>query len=253
MVTHRALILTLSLAGFMLVATAAGGWPQETLSAKPDAAGTIHVSRGDTELAVIELSAHGPGWQHAPQATATAEASPLPGQTGQRFVGTLPIPNTEGGAIHYTETVTPLPKGLRIEYEVTMAGPAKLNGLQVSVYLPVAVFGGREVMITSPQADPQVTGLPEEQQTGQIWGGSGAKIEAAADTDDAVMMELRAATDVLIQDLRQWEHPVYEIRFPAIMADQGRDMSPDDRFHLDLTVTFAAPVRLEPASAAGAP
>ena len=39
--------------------------------------------------------------------------------------------------------------------------------------------------------------------------------------------------------------PVFEIRFPAIMEDQGRDMAADDRFHLDLTVTFAAPVKLE--------
>jgi hypothetical protein len=29
------------------------------------------------------------------------------------------------------------------------------------------------------------------------------------------------------------------------MEDQGREMSAEDRFHLDLTVTFAAPVQLE--------
>jgi hypothetical protein len=44
--------------------------------------------------------------------------------------------------------------------------------------------------------------------------------------------------------MRQWDNPVYEIRFPAIMEDAGREVAAGDRFHLDLTVTFAAAVGL---------
>ena len=228
-------------------------WAQEALVARPQATGMVQVSRGDGELAVIELNAHGPGWQHASQASAAAGFSALPEGAGTRFVGSLPIPNTEGGAIQYTQTVTPLPRGLRIEYDLSMAQAMRLNGLQVSVNLPVARYGGAEVMISQPHGQAQIAGLPAQPREGaaQIWSGQGARIEAAQGTAEAVTVELRAATDVVIQDLRQWESEVFEIRFPAIMEDAGRAVAAGDRFHLDLTVSFAAPVTLEAPRAGG--
>ncbi|HCA46360.1 MAG TPA: hypothetical protein DEP45_03075 [Armatimonadetes bacterium] len=69
-------------------------------------------------------------------------------------------------------------------------------------------------------------------------------MESAAGTADAVSIQLRAPTNVVIQDLRQWEQPVYEVRLPAIMQDPGRQMTADDHFHLDLVVAFAEPVEL---------
>jgi len=110
----------------------------------------------------------------------------------------------------------------------------------------VASYAGKELSIARPDDDPQIATLPQEQEgdTFQVWGGEGSKIEVAKGTDQAITIELRAAADVVIQDLRRWEHPTFEIRFPAIMEDQGRDMTAEDRLHLDLTVTFAAPVKL---------
>ncbi len=242
---HALTVVVSVAAGVFLVAS--GSWAQEALTAKLHATGMALVSRGDAGLAMIELSAHGPEWKHASQESGTADSSDLPNQAGMRFVGTLPIPNTDGGAIEYTETVRALPQGLKIEYDLAMTGAMRLNRLQVSVYLPVARYGGQEVVITAPQGDSEITGFPEEQEEGPFrgWSGQGAKVEVAKDTDDAVTIELRAATDVMIQDLRPWDQPFFEIRFPAIMEDQGREMSAEDRFHLDLTVTFAAPVQLE--------
>jgi hypothetical protein len=122
----------------------------------------------------------------------------------------------------------------------------RLNGLQLSVCLPVPQYAGQELVAARPDGDPQIVGLPEEQrQNFQLWSGEGGKVEVAAGTDRAVTVELRAATDVIVQDLRQWERPIFEIRFPAIMEDQGREVTAEDEFHLDLTVTFAAPVKLE--------
>ncbi len=243
----RARTVVVSVAATVLLASASGSWAQETLTANLHATGMAQVSRGDVELVMIELNAHGPEWQHASQASATADFSDLPDQAGKRFVGTLPIPNTDGGAIQYTERVKALPQGLQLEYDLGMTGAMRLNGLQVSIYLPVSRYGGKEVLITQPQGEPQIVGLPQEQQerTFQVWAGQGAKIEAAEGTDEAVTIELRAATDVVIQDLRGWDRPVFEIRFPAIMEDQGRDVAAEDKFHLDLTVTFPAPVKLE--------
>lgn len=229
-----------------MLASPGAVWAQGALTATLDPTGLAHVSRGGVELATVELNAHGPGWQHAPQSSATAQVTALPGGAGRRFVGTLPVPNTEGGAIRYAETVVALPQGLKFEYDLEMSATMRLNGLQVSISLPVAKYGGKEVLVTTPHSDPQITALPVEPRTtgAQVWSGQGAKIEVAAGSEDAVTIELRAATDVMIQDLRQWQHEVFEIRFPAIMEDPGREVTPDDRFHLDLTVTFAGPVTL---------
>lgn len=196
---------------------------------------------------MIELNAHGPEWKHAPQASAEAEVGDLPDQAGKRFVGTLPVPNTDGGAVRFTETVKVLPQGLQLEYDLSLTGAMKLNGLQVSILLALAQYAGKELVVTQPGGEPQIVGLPQEQQgeTFQVWAGEGAKIEVAKGTDDAITIQLRAATDLVVQDLRRWEVPTFEIRFPAIMEDQGRDVAAEDKFHLDLTVTFPAPVKLE--------
>ena len=239
--------IVVSAATLVFVATAGTSWPQDVLNAKLHASGMVQVSRAGVGLAMIELNAHGPGWQHAPQKGAAAEVSDLPDQAGKRFVGVLAIPNTDGGAIQYTESVKTLSQGLQLEYHLTMTATMKLNGLQVSINLPVAQYAGKEVLISQLSDEPQLVGLPQEQQQGtfQVWSGQGSRIETAKGTDEAVTLELRAATDVVVQDMRQWDNPVFEIRFPAIMEDPGREVSAGDRFHLDLTVTFAVPVQLE--------
>ena len=231
----------------VLLAGANASWSQDALTAKLHPSGMVQISRADVGLATIELNAHGPGWKHAPQKSATADVSDLPERAGKRFVGVLAIPDTEGGAIRYTENVTTLSQGLRLEYQLTMAGTMRLNGLQFSINLPVAQYAGREVLISRVHEEPKLAGFPQEQQEGkfQVWSGQGARIEVAKGTEEAVTLELRAATDVVVQDMRKWDNPVFEIRFPAIMEDAGREVSAGDRFHLDLTVTFAAPVRLE--------
>lgn len=244
MSTHQKTTLALTTAALLLAL--AGASAQGALTATLHPSGMIRVGATDGEIAMIELNAHGPSWQHAAQETATATVTDLPGGAGKQFSGTLPVPNTDGGAIDYVQTVKTLPRGLRIEYEVTMAQTMRLNGLQVSLNLPVARYGGTEVMISQPHGDPDITGLPAAVEEGrtQLWSGSGSKIEAGKDTPATVTMELRAATDVIIQDLREWEHDVFEIRLPAIMEGDGREVSAGDRFHLDLTVTFAGPVTL---------
>jgi len=219
---------------------------QGAVTATVHQSGLIEVADG-APLAMIDLNAHGPSWQHAPQEDAMGQVSDLPGGDGVRVTGTLPIPNTEDGAIDFTQSVHELADGLRIEYELTMTRRMSLNGLQLSINLPVARYAGGEVMIRRSHDDPDIAGLPEETTEGrtQLWRGDGASIEVAGETPDAVTIELRASTDVVVQDLRQWESEVFEIRFPAIMEDPPREVRAGDRFHLDLTITFAGPVTLQ--------
>jgi len=220
---------------------------QDTLSAKLDPSGMINISQGGVELAMVELNAHGPNWQHAPQETATAEITDLPDGDGKQAVGTLPIPGTDGGAIEFTETVKTVPQGLNLSYDINMTKAVRINGLQLSIILPVAQYGGEELMVTRPGDDPDIAGLPleEPERNFQVWNGQGSKVQVASGTDKEFSVELRAAADLVVQDLRQWDRPIFEIRFPAIMQQEGRDVAAEDRFHLDLTITFAAPLKLE--------
>jgi hypothetical protein len=238
-------------AGIATVAmlTAGGGvWAQGGLTARIDPSGLITVSRGAVEVAMIELSAHGPGWVHAPQESATASFAQAPGSGARRITGSLPIPGSDGGAIDYTQTVSALPQGLRVRYELAMTKAMRLNGLHLSILLPVETHAGSEVMISQPHGDPDIAGLPEEQPeagSAQLWTGSGSLVEVGKGAADMVTAQLRAATDVIIQDLRQWEHEIFEVRFPAIMDGEGRDVSAEDGFHLDITIGFNAPLTVE--------
>jgi hypothetical protein len=234
----------------LVVALALGAvacWAQETVNAKLAPSGLLELSLGKTALGTIELNAHGAKWTHAPQADAKMTVTDLPNKGGKRFVGELPVPETDGGAIRFTETVRPLSQGVRLDYDLSMSKEMKLNGLQFSLNLPVDTFAGKEVIVSELHADPRLVGLPKEQQGEcyQLWSGQGAKIEVAKGKPEAITIELRASTDVVIQDLRKWDHPIFEIRFPAIMQDPGRPMKAGEKFHLDLTVTFASPVQLQ--------
>jgi hypothetical protein len=230
----------------VVLAVATSSAAQEALTAKVEPSGTVRVLAGEGELAMIELNAHGTGWKHVPQAEAMAQVSDLPDGAGKRITGTLQIPDTAGGPLRFTQTVKPIPQGLQLEYDVSVVRTVRLNGLQVSVCLPTARFAGKELLIGRPDREPEMGSFPREpgEQTFQVWAGEGERIEAARGTPEAVAARLRAVTDIIVQDLRRWEHETFEIRFPAIMEDGGREVAEGDRFHLDFIVTFAAPVKL---------
>jgi hypothetical protein len=220
-------------------------WAQEALVVKLDPTGMIHVMRGAVELTTVELNSHGVAWKNAPQSSATAQVSDLP-PGGKRFVGTLPIPDTAGGALQFVETVKPMPKGLALEWDVSLTKAMKLNGLQVSIGLLAAPYLGKALTIGQPEGDPITVLLPTDKPESVFygWSGAGERVEAGKGSPDAVAIQLRAATDIVVQDLRKWNHPVFEVRFPAFNEDGGRDIAVTDRFHLDLILSFAAPVTL---------
>ena len=235
------------------VGTAPRAWSEDALLAVLDPSGTVRVRRGDKVLATFELNAHGPGWSHAPQTDGKATVTDLPGKAGKRVAGLLPVPKTDGGAIQYTQTLATLPRGFRMEYELSMDKTMKINGLQFSVTIPVDGYAGRDVLVAPATGEARLVGLPKEQPAAgrfQLWAGQGARVDIAKDTPDAIAIELRAATDVAVQDLRQWEQPVFEIRFPAFSEDAGRELAKGLRFHFDLVVTTAAPLRMVAAGTA---
>jgi hypothetical protein len=217
----------------------------QALTAKVNNTGLIVISEPNAEVATVELNAHGVGWKHAPQSSATGQMTDLP-DGGKRIVGTLPIPDTNGGVLRFTEEVKAVPQGLQVGYDVSLPAALKLSGLQLSFLLPTARYGGQALLVAQPDGDPLTITMPAEPrpQSPQVWAGEAARVELAKGTPSAMAIEMRASTDVMIQDLRQWQRETFEVRFPAIAEDGGREVTPDDHFHLDLTIKLASPVML---------
>ena len=245
----RPLVLLCAVGGlFALVLGLTGAVAQPDLVAELHASGLINLRQGEQRLAQVEFSAHGPDWQHAPQARAKAEVSEVPNVVGaRRIVGTLPVPNTEGGEVKFTETVTTIEKGLALQYDLSFGRGVTLNGLQTSVMLDVTRFAGKTLTIRTGEGEAQEVALPEEAdgEKWQLWTGAATKVEVAADTPEAMTVVPREAAQVAVQDLRRWGQAWFEIRLAAITSEQGKAVTADDTYDIDFTITFAGPIKLQ--------
>jgi hypothetical protein len=239
-------MLAAGAAAALFVAMAASSRAEPPLDVKLHSSGMVEIVQGSNSLATIDLNAHSAAWEYTSQKDTKDKVSVLPGGGGKRFEGAFAIPKTEGAAVQYTQNVRMLPEGFELEYDLVVSKTVKLNGLQVSISLPVTNYAGKEMLVSQLGSDPTLVGLPKEHQEGrsQLWTGEGARVEVAKGTDRAIKIAMRAVTDILVQDLRQWQSPLFEVRFPAIMDNAGRELQAGTRFHLDITVTLGAPVRL---------
>jgi hypothetical protein len=241
---------------------------QDALTAKLLPQGAINIMSGEKLLATLSLNAHGPEWKHVDQAEATATVRDADEGPAKVVQGTLPVPNTEGGAIRFVETVTPATEGLLAEYVLGATKALTLNGLQVSLLLPTDTFAGKTVIIhtwdaqagwpgAAPTEKVQEIALPEQldAEKWQLFTGPASKIEIAAGTDDAITLvpkvpepeEGEAAQPALfvIQDLRKWDQDTIEVRLFVVMDDKGKQVSAWDKLHVALGLTFARELQWE--------
>ena len=233
---------------------------QDALSAKLLAQGGIRVMAGDKLLATLSLNAHGLGWKHADQPAATAlirDAEVGPAKTVE---GSLPIPDTDGGALRYIETVTPAEKGFTVGYSLNYTKDMTLNGLQVSLLLPAEMFAGQAVVLRLPgeggAATRAVTVPLPEKLNGDKWqlaDGPAARIQIAAGTDNAITIAPKLSTAregakadlprFIVQDLRKWDQSVFEVRLVLIFDEKGKQVLAEDKANTELSITFARPLQ----------
>jgi hypothetical protein len=234
---------------------------QDALTAKLLPQGGVNIMSGEKPLATLSLNAHGPEWKHVDQAEATAtvkEADPGPGKIVE---GTLPVPGTDGGAVHFVETIGPTAKGFSADYTLGVTKALALNGLQVSLLLPTSMFAGKTIVVHTRPAAPaggeaaadetvSVT-LPEQldAEKWQLAASPASKIEIAAGADDAITLvpkvpapkegEAPQLPMFVIQDLRKWDQNMVEVRLFLIMDDNGKQVAEEDKMHVALDLTFA--------------
>lgn len=257
-----------AIVGIVLLSASPGvALAQSALRAEVLPQGSVRVALDGATLATLSLNAHGPEWKQADQPEATATVS-SPGEDHKWVVqGTLPVPNTDGGAIRFVETVQPAANGFVADYVVGPTEALALNGLHVSLLLPVAAYAGKPVVVhalpakvagaAAPSATLQELVLPAQVDAAkwQLFTGAASKAEVAPGTAQAVTLLARAfePTDeatpeppvFAVQDLRRWEHDQIEVRLSLISSDAGRWLSPWDKLHVAVEVSFAQPLGWE--------
>jgi hypothetical protein len=252
------------------------GYAQEGLTAKLLAQGGITIMSGGETVAKLSLNAHGPQWSHADQILATA-ATRNAEEGGKIVEGFLPVPNTDGGAIRFAETLQPTDDGFAVSYKLSFIQAMTLNGLQVSLLLPAKAFAGQGIALHAPQAEavgeagdeapaaaaPTLITLPA-QMDGENWQLATApagKVEIAPGTPRAITLvpklpetaegegdrlqeaapgAARKAPFLVVQDLRKWEQDVFEVRLVLVMSEEGQEMAADEVLEAGLELTFAS-------------
>ena len=236
---------------------------QDALTAKVLPQGEVSVKIGEWLLGTLSLNAHGPGWQYVDQAKSTATVTAVGDEVGVVIKkGTLPVPNTDGGAIRFVETLRPIEKGFRADYVLGATQALSLNGLHVSLLMPMATFTGETVKVhpvpvkaeggeAAPAAPAREITVPEQldQQGWQLYVGPAGKIEISPGTDCAVTVTATvfeptaqgvAAPPVFaVQDLRRWNQDTLEVRISLINSDTGQLLSAEGKLRVALEVRFA--------------
>ena len=248
---------------FIIVSTvrALTAAPPEALPAKLLAQGGIRVTTGDKPLATLSLNAHGPAWRNADQTAATALVKDAETGPAKIVEGSLPVPDTDGGAVRFAETLTPAKKGFTVAYGLGYTKAMTLNGLQVSLLLPAEAFAGKAVVLHMP-GEGAVTAdkttevlLPEnlDSEKWQLATGPASKIEIAPGTDNAITIAPKLPTAregakadlprFIVQDLRKWDQAVFEVRMVLIFDEKGKQVSAEDKANTELSITFARPLQ----------
>jgi len=235
---------------------------QGTLIARLTPQGAVTVLSGETVVATLSLNAHGPEWTHVEQSEATASAADAQEGGGRVTQGTLPVPNTDEGAIRFWQTITPTPNGLSADYLLGATQPLALNGLHVSLLLPVEALAGKTVVVwplekgvTADKPEELTVPAQLDAKQWQLFSGPASKIVVAPGTDEAITIvptafepnEVGAGEPAFffVQDLRRWDHDQVEVRLSLVNADNGQWLTAWDKLHIALDVTFARGVSWE--------
>ncbi|MFQ6099592.1 MAG: hypothetical protein ACE5O2_17800, partial [Armatimonadota bacterium] len=125
--------------------------------------------------------------------------------------------------------------------------PTTLNGLQVSLLLPVNRFLGKQVIVVGPAQRETTVTLPMELDEAKwiLHRGSANEIQVAPGTDVAFAVAAQTRTNVVIHDLRRWQQQVFEIRFWQVFQDPAAVVEANREFTLNLAFGFGEPVQIQ--------
>lgn len=233
----------------ILVAIAPVGcaaWAQQGVVVQPAPTGRLQVLRAGQPVMAVELSTHGKEWTHAPQSRAQAQFTRLTDEPGLLYKGILEVPGAQG-PLNFEEAIRPADNGFFVDYKMWFNQPTTLNGLQVSLLLPVNRFLGKQVIVVGPAQRETTVTLPMELDEAKwiLHRGSANEIQVAPGTDVAFAVAAQTRTNVVIHDLRRWQQQVFEIRFWQVFQDPAAVVEANREFTLNLAFGFGEPVQIQ--------
>jgi hypothetical protein len=225
-------LVLLSVGVVVCVAHAQGG-----LSVTARGNGQLLLKDAEGDLGTLEINLHNSNWKYASQTDATAQVAEQAGG-GKQFTGTLAVPEVTGAALSFVETLAPTEDGLRVTYELNPSGPIVLNGLQISLLLPTDRFGGQQLTIRGGEGAERRLVLPRtlnpaQWQLGTIQGNA---LQVGPDETPLLTGKVDKTYGLIVHDLRQWDRNEFEVRLPLVQEDQGKMLSTNDRFSVEITL-----------------
>ena len=220
---------------------------QQGIVVQPAPTGRLQLMQAGQPIMAIELSVHGDNWTHAAQSRAQAQVTQVADQPGLLYKGLLAVPGGEG-PLNFEETVRPAENGFFVDYKMWFDQATTLNGLQVSLLLPVARYLGKSVVLVAGGGRETTVELPM-QLDAQKWvlhqSGGVTEVQIGPGTDVASGVACGGPTNVLVHDLRQWQQQVFEIRFHEVYQQTATTVEANREFKVSLAFGFQEPVTIQ--------
>lgn len=239
----------------LLAAVTAATAQEEGITVRTDASGRISLMAEGRLIGIIELSLHAPEWTHVPQSRARAQAEVVTEDDAPvlTYRGTLPLPNAEGG-VSFVQAVRPAENGFFLDYDITCEQAVTLNAIQVSLLMPEALYRGSQAEITLAGDTIRQLPLPEEQaEDFVLLQANTNSVGVAPEGAPALAIGAKEGADTRIMDLRRWNQPYFEVRYPLVYADQGQEIAAGTTYKAPLALGFEVPVTIERLAMEGPP
>jgi len=208
----------------LLVAALVLSLPAADLSVSISDKGVVEVRDAVGPLARIVLTAHGPNWAGVSQDGPAAQVE----REGAEVRGAIPMPQGSQGVLRFVERVAQENGRVLLDYEVEFTEDSALQGAYVSVYLPVERFLGRRARLL-PADEEHV--FPEDPNAQRFSGPARALVCDLGD-GQALFLANMAGERVLLEDMRRFGGPVYELRYFLAQGSVGAGQRAVRRFVL---------------------
>jgi hypothetical protein len=174
-------------------------------------------------LADITLAVHGPDWSYAAQ---NDDKPAVSGNDRSRsLAGSIQVPkNPAGTVLDYAETVSETgPAKAEIAYRLRFPKPARINGFQASISVPVSLYVGKNFRIVANGGESSAIAIPAEAGKSFLYEANANGFDLAPGDPIGFRVVSDTTMRLLVQDNRKWGGNTIEFRY--CFARAGADNS----------------------------
>lgn len=212
-------------------------------------------SLDSASIVTLGLAIHGLDWQYTSQQQHADDfaLSAMPDDSNV-FQGVMTVPGSDNKALEVFEHIRSIPKGVSLNYELTMLDDVQLNGYQLSLDFALSAYTNASFELETTDG-PQSFVIPEELGERFIYRGPFTALHVkATDPQNNVDITLNKSTQLLIQDNRGWGGNTIDVRLCFARNDDGGKIAAGTRVARTLVFVMPdAPTPLRPVIDQGQP